>query len=427
MLQLSDVHYAVLQLLAECGWVSRPMLNLTGYSNPYQTRCLKTLLDNQYIRKQGKGKSKSYALAARGRNHLAAYNACRFRAEVMELSRQLTRHPDRAVLRGDAAAMLSFAGYAVHPDDKPALPALTPPLPENPGHADWRTLCQNTRLISYPDETDKRIYTRRTTSVNSYYDATMLKGLVPRSGDRDNEGVNYSRACGVLMTPSRLLRVYHSRDVAMKFRVTGERNFRGLLLSDLVFSGCLPPERDSALIFGDGFTSAVHIIGHSLYGYSSSLPAGVRRRGGKGYEAQKGTAGEMLTPTNLGNPAFYLPLRAGSLELLLMMRFPFWQEALLRKVNRELFGLTGQARWCFEHDGYMVYVLAALNLPQIDLAFRAIRSTPEQKTRIICLHWQEEFFRLLLEPYAGKRSVWLTRLTADYVAGLLQQLEQEWG
>lgn len=109
-----------------------------------------------------------------------------------------------------------------------------------------------------------------------------------------------------------------------------------------------------------------------------------------------------------------------------MMRFPFWQETLLHEVNRELFGLPGQTRWCFQHDGYMVYVLAALNLPQIDMAFRAIRNTPEQKVRMICLYWQEEFFRSLLEPYVGKRNIWLTRLTADHIDSLARRIELDW-
>lgn len=426
MLQFSDVHYSVMQLLAECGWVSRPLLELFGYSYTYQARCLKTLLDQQFIRKQGKGQAKSYALATKGRNHLAAYNARRFRAEVMEQNQQLSRHPGRAVLRGDVAAMLSFAGYAIHPDDKPPLPAHTPPLSEIFDRDDWQALFQNMRQLSYAGEADRRVYIRRLTAVGCYYDATALKGLIPRSEDKDNEGVNYSRACGVLMTPTYFYRIYNSRDVAMKFHPMGERNFRQLLFSDLVFSGYLPEERGGVLIFGNGFTAAEHIIRHNLFGYSSSLPAGVRRRGGKGYEARKGTAGEMLTPTNLGNPAFYLPLRVESLELLRIMRFPFWQETFLREMNRDLFGLPRQAKWCFRHEGGMVYVLAALNLPQIDMAFRAIRDSPEERVRIICLHWQEDFFLALLEPFAGKRSIRLTRLPAEYITELLLQLENDW-
>lgn len=426
MCALSDIHYSLMQLLAECGWVSRPLIDLVGYSYTYQTRSLKLLLDEQYIRKQGEGRYKCYALAVKGRNHLAAYNACRFRAEVMELTNQLSRHPERAMLRGNAAAMLSFAGFAVHPDDKPPLPALMPLLPENPTHADWRRLYQNSEQISYGQEVDKRVYIQRQTAIGCYYDATLLKSLI--DGDKDNEGVNYSRACGVLITPFRLLRVYHSRDVAMKFRIAGERNFRTLLRTELVFSGQLPEEQDGVLIFGDDFTAAVRTLEHHLYGYSSKLPAYVRRSGNKkGYREVKGTVGEMLTPTNLGNPAFYLPLRAESLELLRMMQFPFWQERFVQEVNKELFDTAGHTRWCFEQEGQMVFILAALNLVQIDIAFRSIRSTATQKVRIICLHWQEDFFRQLLEPYIGKRSIRLTKLPPEYVAELLERLEQEWG
>lgn len=425
MQPFSDVHYTLMQLLAECGWVSRPLIDLAGYSYTYQTRSLKTLLDQQYIRKQGKGRFKCYALATKGRNHLAAYNACRFRAEVMELTSQLSRHPERAMLRGDSAAMLSFAGFAIHPDDKPPLPANMPPLPEQPSHTDWRRLYQNTEQIAYGQQADKRVYIRRQNAMGCYYDATVLKGLI--GDEKDIEGVNYSRACGVLMTPSRLLRVYHSRDVAMKFRVAGERNFRSLLLTNLVFSGHLPDDRDGVLIFGGNFTAAVRTIEHHLYGRSSRLPVSARRSGcKKGYAAMGGAGGEMLTPTNLGNPAFYLPLRAESLELLRMMQFPLWQESFLQEVNRELFGDAGQTKWCFERDGQMVFILAALNLSQIDVAFRSIRSAAAQKVWMICLHWQEKFFRELLEPFIGKRSIRLTKLPPDYMTELLKRFETEW-
>lgn len=220
MNHLSDVHLAILRLLAECGWVSPALLELTGYSYTYRTRALKLLLDQQLIRKQGEGRAKAYALATRGRNYLAALNACRFRAEVMGQLRQLTRNPDdRAALRGDAAAFFSLAGYAVHPDDKPAFPVYTPPLPKAPGREDWRRLCQNAGPVRYPDEPNA-VYPRRMTAINCYYDAAGIKELLYGRG-RDGAGVRYSRACGALMTPSFLFRVYHSRDVAMKFHITG--------------------------------------------------------------------------------------------------------------------------------------------------------------------------------------------------------------
>ena len=93
MNRLSDTHTAVLQLLAECGWGSQSALGLTGYSYTYRTRALKRL-DQQYIQKQDDGRTKAYALSTKGRNHLAALNACRFRAEVMEQLRRLARNPD---------------------------------------------------------------------------------------------------------------------------------------------------------------------------------------------------------------------------------------------------------------------------------------------------------------------------------------------
>ena len=116
----------------------------------------------------------------------------------MEQVKQLTRNPDdRAVLRGDTAAMLSLAGYAVHPDGKPGFPACTPPLPAAPGREAWRGLYQNYSDIRYPDEPDEAVYTRHLTAVNCYYDACSVKELLYDRG-KDGAGVRYSRACGVL-------------------------------------------------------------------------------------------------------------------------------------------------------------------------------------------------------------------------------------
>lgn len=424
MNQFSDAQYMFLRLLAECGRVSHPMLELTGYSYTYRTRCLKALLDQQYIRKQGKGRSKSYALAAKGRDHLAGFNAGRFRGEVMAQTRQLARHPERAALRGDAAAMLSLAGFAVHADDKPALPSYTPPLPNSPSTGDWKRLYQNACPISYPGEADVAAYLRRLTSVGCYYDATGIKELAGAGGDI--AGVGYSRACGVLMTPSCLLRVYHSRDVAMKFHVTGERNFHDLLLTAKVFRGYLPKQDNAALIFGSGFTAAQHILSSRLNGQTARMPVYTKRKGGKGYKALAGTAGEMLTPTNLGNPAFFLPLSADSRPLLRLMRYPFWQEEMVRRINREVFRLENHARWQFELDGRTVYILAALDLAQIDLALRSIKSSAGKKVWIICLDWQEPLFRQLLGSFPHSCEIRLTRLPAAYMDDLLAAFERFW-
>ena len=319
MKQFSDIHYTILGLLSTCGWVSLPLLELLDYGYTYRTRALKTLLDGQYIRKSGKGRAKAYAISTKGRNLLAAYNTCRFGGGALQTSKQLARHPERSVLRGDAAAFLSFGGFSVHPDDKPAFPAYTP----DPSGEEWRDLCRNVGSHHYPGQLDRNVYRRRATAVNCYYDATTIKELAV-----DSTGVGYSRACGALLTPSYLLRIYHSRDVAMKFHSTGEQNFQCLLLSPKIFTGYLPEEQNAALILGTDFTAAQHILEHHLAGHSPRMPLSAKKKGGKGYTAVKGLAGELVTPTNLGKPAFYLPLCKDSLPLLRLMAYPsgrdFW-------------------------------------------------------------------------------------------------------
>ena len=417
MKQFSDIHYTILGVLSTCGWVSLPLLELLDYGYTYRTRALKTLLDGQYIRKSGKGRAKAYAISTRGRNLLAAYNTCRFGGGALQTSKQLARHPERSVLRGDAAAFLSFGGFSVHLDDKPAFPADTP-APSGEGR---RGLYRNTRFHRYPDQPDKAVYRRRLTTVNCYYDATAIKELAI-----DKAGIGYSRACGVLLTPSYLLRVYHSRDVAMKFHSTGEQNLQCLLLSPKIFTGYLPEEQNAALIFGADFTAAQHILEHHLAGHSSRMPLSAKKKGGRGYTAVKGLAGELVTPTNLGKPAFYLPLCKDSLPLLRLMAYPSWQGFLVREINRGLFPQLEPSRWCFEADGYTVYILAALNLAQIDLAMRMVQGNSGKRVRIVCLDWQEPLFRPLLESFAGQRDLWLTKLPAGFLEGLLQREKEYW-
>ena len=228
------------------------------------------------------------------------------------------------------------------------------------------------------------------------------------------------------MTPSSLLRVYHSRDVAMKFQMTGERNLQNLLLSDQLFTGYQPPETNAALIFGTDFTAAAHILGSHLDGPGAQRPIYVKRRGGKGYAAIAGTTGELLRPAHLGNPVYYLPLGKDSLPLLRTMGYPMWQEMLLREISRELFHFDNHPRWSFELDGQDIYILVCLSLPQIDLALRKIRMAAGQKVRIVCLDWQEPLFRLLLEPYAKDRDIRLTRLPAAYMEELSGHIKRCW-
>jgi hypothetical protein len=218
----SDIAITVLRLLAECGRVSRRTFDILPFSYRNTSVYIKKLVDSKSVGLSGVGNSKSYVILENGRKTLSAYSPQRYSTELYDLNKLLIRHPDRSRLRGDAAVMMALAGYAVHPDDKPALPAFTPPPPDfqYPG---LRLLYQNTRPQKYGQIIPNRaIYTERLTPVNCYYDSIQLKYLRETAADK---GVNYSRACGVLLTPSRLFRVYHSRDVAMRLYKTGEENF----------------------------------------------------------------------------------------------------------------------------------------------------------------------------------------------------------
>jgi hypothetical protein len=317
-----------------------------------------------------------------------------------------------------------LAGFSVHPDDKPPSPAHCPLLPDAPDGSDWRSLFQNDRQHSYSGDNGKEIYTRRLTPVNCYYDAVLLKGLFPKSGDKDNEGVNYSRVCGVLMTPSYLLRVFHSRDVAMKFNVTGERNMRSLLLSDAVFSGYMPEERRGALVFGDDYTAAEKIIERHVSGNLAKLPSTVKRKGR--YQSRPSAADVTLGTTNLGTPLFYLPMERRALELLRIMRYPAWQDTLCRFINDTCFGQKNNNRWCHELDGRQVYILAGLNLTQIGVAMQQMSRNPGQPVTLAYLDWQHGFFEKLLNRHGGYGDILIKRMTAEYDVSTRATMNEYW-
>ena len=426
MRDFSDIHFSILGLLAECGCVSRQTFNLMDYSYNYLTRSLKTLLDTSLVRLYGKGQNKYYTLTNAGRVYMEQHNPTRFCSDIIKLNRQLTKHPERSVLRGDVSAMFLLAGYAVHPDDKPTLPAFTPPLLQPQDYQHWKFLCQSVAKHTYPSGTDQRKYSRRLTAIGAYYDAATIKGLLLQNSDKDKEGLNYSRACGVVMTPDCLFRVFHSRDVAMKLKMTGEANFKSLLFSDKVYSGFVPDNRDAVLVFGRDFSAVRLIIEHNLYGHKSNLPYYVKHSNKKGaFETMKGTAGELLSPTNLGTPSYYLPLSTDGLELLPLFQYPHWTDILHQHINRRIFGIENQSKWAYELDGRAVYVLASLNLQQISMAFRTIKDNPERPVAIACLGWQLSLFGDLLLPYKNQDII-IKRLPPDFMDEVATNLYDYW-
>lgn len=419
----SDIHYTILSLLAECGCVSRPTFDLTGYSYHYLTVSLKTLVDTDAIRKYGKGQTKHYALNLAGRQLLTKYNPLRFSPYVMELNKKLSKHPDRARLRGDVAALLSCAGYGVHIDDKLPLPAFTPPQ-NQPDHQHIVSLCRNITRRTYPDAENNRVYAKRLTAIGSYYDSTTIKALFPRESSMDNEGINYARACGVLMTPDCLLRVYHSRDVALKFLKTGENNFRNRLLGDHVFRGFRPAGTDAVLIFGAGFTSASHIIMYSLDGINTRMSLHVKKSEAKQAGKRKVVAGERLTPSNLGKPSYYLPLDVNGMAMAALFQYPGWEPMLNREIYRQAFGVPDQPGYYHELDERKIYVLASLNMNHIERAIQQISTQPNPAT-IVCLNWQEPLFRELLTPIHG-RSIQVLRMPDSFVDEAAGKLNDFW-
>ena len=372
----SDISMRVLRLLAECGRVSRRTFDMLPYS--YRNTCvyIKKLVDSKSVSLSGVGSSKSYILLDNGRKILSAYTPQRYTPELFALNKLLIRHPDRSRLRGDLAAMMSMAGFAVHPDDKPALPTFTPKPPDCQ-YAGLRELYQNYvpqqygQIIPY-----QAAYTKHLTPVNCYYDSIQLKYL---RGALADKGVNYSRACGVLMTPTSLFRVYHSRDVAMRFHKTGEENFSALL--GAAFTGYMPDDKNGILVFGQGWLAAASIL--DIYLCDKSI-----------WPPKEDIPREILGTTNLGNPLFYLPLRSEALELLRLIHFPDWRKSLMYFASTSYANLN-QTGWTFQHEERRVCIVADLNLTNLAIILRSMMKNPREPVTLICLPWQKDFIVIL--------------------------------
>ena len=404
----SDISMTVLRLLAECGRVSRRTFDILPFS--YRNTCvyLKKLVDHKRVSLSGVGNSKSYILLENGRKTLSAYNPKRYTQELFSLGKMQIKHAKRSRRRGDASAMMSLSGFAVHPDDKPVLPAFTPHPPDQQ-YGGLRDLFQNDEPHPYDQMIPNRaVYRKYHTPINCYYDSIQLKNL------RDSackNGVNYSRACGVLITPSNLFRVYHSRDVAMRFYKTGEENMSALTLS--AFTGYVPNDKTGILVFGQEWLAAQSILDIYL-------------RGKKIIPSKDDLTGEILSTTNLGNPLFYLPMRRESPELLRLMRFPDWRKSLMLFASTSHAGCS-QTNWNYNYEGRQVFIIADLSLTHLAILLRGMMRSPREPITLICLPWQLDIIQNLAQEYGSKANVQITPLPDHFMNDLLANLKNHWG
>lgn len=309
------------------------------------------------ISKDGKGDTRHYRILSAGKDVLYALDSLRYRPYCYEDNEHLARRSTRAMSRGDAAAVCHLAGYGVHADDKPPLPACTP---EPTGEDDswWMGVCRN------------RDGARRLTPVNCYYTSLEIKR---HFGDKKANSLLYSRACGILLTPTRMLRVYHSRDVAMEVRLTGERNLHSV--TPRLFTGLQPPIRNALLVMGKKFFAAEKIIRNSVepQRQQSMLVSGVC----------------CLTADVLGQPLLYLPVIPQALPVFRLLQYPGYTNSIMK------YAQAGQNVW---------------NGIDMDLtAFASILRRKQGNTKlllsILCTDWQRGFYIGMLERYANAANV----------------------
>ena len=384
-------------------------MNLLPYSYVKINDCLRLMLQNNLIRLTGHGAGKHYALLEKGKQELTAFNPQRYPRCLFADNNTLLRDHIRAMAIGDSAAMLVVSGYAVHPHDKPCLPAHTPVPDDDSG---GRQIYQNRLDYQYPGSGDDAYYPRRKTPVNCFYSSVEIKRYFKPKNDM---GLRYSRACGVLFTPDYLLRVFHSRDVALEYKATGENKLKDSLQK--IFTDKLPPYRQGLLVLGDGFKAAEKILETEFNPERAKMLRVTRKT--------------CIGPKNLGTPLFYFPVLPESLPMLRLLQFPGWEGSVSPFMARQLYKNYRERNDVYfaeGDDGTVIYIGLSLNLTSFARLMRDMRERA-RNISFICLNWQKEFYETMLKRYTGENAEYVRIITAtnDAVRFIESQLSDSWG
>jgi hypothetical protein len=300
---------------------------------------------------------------------------------------QFYHNPDRAVAKGDVAALMSQAGYGIHPHDKPPFPAHTP-SPSLPDSPIWLLDNRRTHRYQSTDVPNDTAYCRRTTPVGCYYDSTEIKRFVASQRIMEMPGIGNSRICGMALTTDYLFRILYSTEKVFLLKNTGEEN----IISNLrhLFTGYLPPNKHAILLVGDRqCKTALRLLENSNRKYLTPQQAGRVQNN------------QLLNTWNAGSPLFYLTLSRSSLSMLRIMQYPGW-EAVIRRmaaqmVFRNVEPLRGDGRYHFRGDGVLCFIGIDLNLSQ--LSHMLLENDTRDAVVLVCLEWQVPFFQEVLKQF----------------------------
>lgn len=418
----SPIPAYVLSLLFDAGCMSKRAFDTIPFSLDRTSQALNKMMDNQLITRTGPKGQWRYTLLEKGKSRLAAHNPIRYTTEMPFSPNQFYQSADRAVARGDVAALMSQACYSIHPHDKPAFPAHTPfdqPGCRSPTSPDDRTMLlsnQQEHCYASADVPDDTIYRLRTTPVNCYYDVLEIKRFVADQHVHGMAGVKNSRICGIAFTPDYLFRTLYSMDKSLQLKNTGERNVADSI--ENLFTGYLPPYRHGVLLVGDRrFRTALRLLENSL-AIDKTLSS-----------KQKKEKAQLLNTWNAGRPVFYLALNAQSLTMLRMMQYPGWEsgirELAAKLAFREARLLRGDGIYHYRGDGKLCYIGVDLNLTSFS---QLLLDRNEDAMTLLCLDWQKSFYEeafKLFDPYM-RLDVELRPLPDSFLSQAEEALERGW-
>lgn len=415
----------ILSLAAEIGGISRRSLDYIGICTSKRAcRLAKLVKDNALICRETES-GKVYLLTASGQRTIQGINPVRHQLETRS-SGVNKEQAERFISISEIVSLCKQAGFATHCDDKPSLYSAIQAAREQEEFYAAGDAAKLSRVLNNPHNTvryryecvaDGKTYRKRTTAMNCLYQSKELKEYISTQMDQqysvytEEQALAFSRCIGLLITPARSYRIYHTQNRPLRIRIAGENSLK-VAAAHIVstVSGKKLIQIDDVLIFGRRFAVGVKLLEvmKTAYQYRAA-----RLKGGKEKNdaaAERVSRSDILKIKDLGERVYYLPLLAEVVPLLRVMQYPAWEEYLIRMALRDVQGADRDAYGLFDGEIQDIPLFEGL-LPDLLRIYNLqffLANNPQEAIYVICMNWARSFYAQQLEDLTQIRYLTLS-------------------
>lgn len=410
----------LLKAIGACRWASKRTLVLYPTNDRCRQRTIKHMQDEGYISFKPMERGRRYRLTEKGANRLFDLNHKRYRHIHKEhiTGNDFNKFWVKRVSHiGEAFIMSELAGYASHPDDKPASEIL---LTQNRAGDGKQNRVNNLTTHRYHSE-DERLggnleldtspYKKRITPTGCFYTIRELKSLAEleakRSGGnvRDIDNIKYTKLSGLLFTGEGGWRIYNTETTAPTFRPSGEI---AMLMRLSIWCGNVygtSLQKDSAyraeflrgsILMGDkSHEAAVGVIGYTNH---TVLDPQLRRRAGNVTDSSH------FNLKDIGI-VYFLPVIHEAIPLYSCMLYEKWESSLrsgghsvlrARHLLKKSVALSHTGIYDGElESGYKYACIIPLNLNRVMRIIEDLENSDMPGVHIQCMEWQGSFIERL--------------------------------